>query len=171
MNFTLTIILIGFALIFIMANLAVLNAFYIERKKISDAWNKIIDAFSLRTDLVPLLISTFQDYKKLDDKSLELIIAYKNNCYKERDKNKKIGLERKLDTYIDQIISEAKKTPKLKSDIDFFEIQSLLKIRRAEIINAINEYNEAIKIYNNRLKSWTSKIISFLFSFQKIHTI
>lgn len=160
---SLNLIIGSLILIFLLVNAAVLNVLLSERDKVKNAWENAINAYSLRSDILPLLLITFQEYKKLDPKSLKALLNQRHLCHKETNAQKRINFEVKLDNFIDQIINEAEKTPKLKNDIDFLEIKNILIEKRSLIESALNMRKLLIDTFNTRLAGWYSQIVRIVF--------
>ena len=158
-------------IILLLSNLALANSLFSLKNNIKQSWQTIINAFDTRTDLIPLLITTFTEYKKFDKKSLSSLIKSKNDSYIIKEVNKKFAIESKIDDFIDKIIEEGKRSKKLSADVDFLELIGLFEESKNEIRSLINSHNELTENYNHNLKSFYAILIRPIIGWRGVKTL
>ena len=100
-------------------------------------------------------------------KTLEKVIAARNNGYSSLNTQQKLQANAELGTAIKSLNVVAEQYPDLKANQNFMDLSAQLKKTEEDIANARKYYNAVVKQYNNLTQMFPSSIVASMFRFEK----
>ena len=157
-----TAIIIVVVLVLIVYILITFNALVISKNKVKQAKSSIDVYLTKRFELIPNLVACVKGYMK-HEKEVNEKIAELRTIYKET-KNINSGAE--LNYIFNNLMAIAENYPDLKAGEQFLNLQKNLSKIESELQAARRLYNSEVTVYNNKVQSIPSNIISKIFGFK-----
>ena len=162
-------ILIGLAVlvfIFIVAAIGIYNSLVALRNQSKNAWSQIDVQLKRRHDLVPNLVETVRGYATHEQKTLENVIAARNQAMGAGNVDDRIKAEAGLSGAIGRLMVVVEQYPDLKANKNFLALQEELSSTENKIAFSRQFYNDSVMQYNTKLESFPSNILAGMFHFQ-----
>src|SRR5690349_23866398 len=153
-----------FVLIFLMA-IGIYNGLVASRNQTKNAWSQIDVQLKRRHDLVPNLVETVRGYATHEQKTLENVIAARNQAMGAGSVDDKIKAEIGLSGALGRLMLVVEQYPQLKANTNFLALQEELSSTENKIGFARQFYNDATMQYNTKLESFPSNILAGMFHF------
>lgn len=140
------------------------NRFIRYRNMGEEAWSGIDVALKRRSNLIPNLVSTTKGYSQHESEVLtrmaEARAASASIAAREDEESR---ITRSLRT----ILAVAESYPDLKASSNFLALHHSLDEVEAEIQEARNRYNYAVRRFNTLVESFPSSLIAGMFAFER----
>ena len=134
------------------------NGLVVARNKVKDQFSQIDIQLKKRFDLIPNLVNTVKGYAKH---------SFRNVYANGKTDNEKVEASNELSKSLTHLFALAESYPELKANTNFEELQRELKDVEEKISYARSFYNDAVRLYNNKVETIPSNIIASLFGFKK----
>lgn len=134
---------------------------------VSEAWSGIDVQLKRRYDLIPNLVTVVKQYSIHEKEILENITKMRSISMNETDIEKKAAAESHLTNALKTLFAVSENYPNLKANENFLHLQNELAKLEDEIQLARRYYNGAARNYNISVKSFPSRIIALIFSFNE----
>lgn len=156
------------ALMIIIALIILGTIFMVASKNsISTSKNRVDEAYSTmdvylkkRHDLIPNLVNTVKGYTNYESDTLESISKASNAALGANSRQQAFNGEEKLDNVSTQLLAIAQAYPDLKADSSFNNLMNQLQNVEEEIANSRKYYNASVRIYNDRITTFPSKMFA-----------
>ena len=143
------------------------NALVKARNKVKDQFSQIDIQLKKRFDLIPNLVETVKGYAKHESETLEKIINARNVYANAKTDEEKVEASNELSKSLTHLFALAESYPEFKANTNFEELQRELKDVEEKISYARSFYNDAVRLYNNKVETIPSNIIASIFKFEK----
>lgn len=143
------------------------NGLVVARNKVKDQFSQIDIQLKKRFDLIPNLVNTVKGYAKHESETLEKVINARNTYANAKTDEEKVEASNELSKGLTHLFALAESYPELKANTNFEELQRELKDVEDKISYARSFYNDAVRLYNNKVETIPSNIIASLFGFKK----
>lgn len=143
------------------------NALIKSRNKVKDQFSQIDIQLKKRFDLIPNLVETVKGYAKHESETFEKVINARNGYANAKTDEEKVEASNELSKSLTHLFALAESYPELKANTNFEELQRELKDVEEKISYARSFYNDAVRLYNNKVETIPSNIIASLFGFKK----
>ncbi|HEU4339824.1 MAG TPA: LemA family protein [Planctomycetota bacterium] len=163
------ILLLVFGGLFVLVALAAIgiyNGLVAARNQTKNAWSQIDVQLKRRHDLVPNLVETVRGYATHEQKTLENVIAARNQAMGAGSVDDKIKAEAGLSGALGRLMLVVEQYPQLKANTNFLALQEELSSTENKIAFARQFYNDSVMQYNTKLESFPSNILAGMFHFQ-----
>jgi LemA protein len=130
-----------------------------------NSWSKVLTAYQRRADLIPNLVNTVKGSTKFEQDTQTQIAALRSgiqNAKTPTDLNK-VGNE--MNGLISGLIVNVEAYPDLKSNANFLALQDELAGTESRIKWERDNYNDAVKSYKARIRTFPSNIFASMFGF------
>ncbi len=143
------------------------NGLVKARNKVKDQFSQIDIQLKKRFDLIPNLVETVKGYAKHESETFEKVINARNGYANAKTDEEKVEASNELSKGLNHLLALAESYPELKANTNFEELQRELKDVEDKISYARSFYNDAVRLYNNKVETIPSNIIASLFGFKK----
>ena len=143
---------------------------------ISQSWAQVQTQYQRRTDLIPNLVNTVKGYADFEKSTLLQVTEA-------RAKATGINLDAKdltpenlakfqqaqdqVSSSLSRLLVSVEKYPDLKANQNFLELQAQLEGTENRISVARNDFNNAVKAYNTKIRKFPSNLTAMMFGFDK----
>ncbi len=127
-----------------------------------------------RHDEIPKLVETCKQYMQHEQKTLEKVIAARNQVAKASQQGDMAALgaaEGQLRAGLGQIFALSEAYPELKANEQFSNLQSRISSLENAIADRREFYNESVTINNARIEQFPEVLIARLMNFQAFKTL
>lgn len=155
-------LLIVLALIVIVAIVAVVmyNGLVRLRNKIDGAFAQIDVQLNRRHDLIPNLVETVKGYAAHESKTLEAVVAARNQATAATGTAEKAQAENVLTGALKSLFAVAEAYPDLKANQGFQQLQSQLAETEDRIAFARQYFNDNVRIYNTKVQTFPTMFLA-----------
>ncbi len=135
---------------------------------VKNAWSQVENQLQRRYDLIPNLVETVKGYAKQEkDVMVQVTEARaKVGGTANAPVPDKISANNELSGALSRLMVVVEKYPDLKSNQNFMALQDELAGTENRIAVERMRYNEAVKIYNQAIKSFPANLLAGMFGFK-----
>jgi LemA protein len=150
------------------------NSLVSKREKIKLQWSEVQSTYQRRLDLIPNLVNVVKGVSDFEQTTLENIAAARANALNGLSNDeitgenyqKQKGLQDSLAAAANRMIILIEKYPTLKGTAAYSGLQTQLEGTERRIKVARNDFNEAVAVYNKKVRSFPSNIFAGLLGFK-----
>ena len=139
------------------------NSFVRRIKKVKQAESSIDVYLTQRFDLIPNLIECVKAYMEYEKETFMKMTEMRANYLKDKDLNSGEILNKEFN----RIILTAESYPELKANQQFLHLQKSLTKMENQLQAARRIYNSEVTLYNTKVNTFPSNIISNIFNFKE----
>jgi LemA protein len=164
---TIVWILLGIAVVLVIAIIVMYNSLVRLRVRVNEAWSDIDVQLKRRYDLIPNLIETVKGYAKHEKELFENVTKARANSMKAEGVAEKGKAENMLTDTLKSLFAVAENYPRLKANENFMELQKELSDTENKIQASRRFYNGNVRELNTKIQVFPSNIIAGMFGFDK----
>jgi LemA protein len=143
------------------------NTLVRSRNEVKNAWSSIDVQLKRRYDLIPNLIETVKGYAGHERKTLEAVVQARQQAINSSgNAEERAKVENALTSALRSLFAVAEAYPDLKANQNFLALQEELANTENKIGFARQFYNDAVKLYKNRVEMFPSNIVANMFGFK-----
>ncbi|WP_435133961.1 LemA family protein [Formosa sp. A9] len=144
-------------------------------ENVSEAWGNVQTAYQRRNDLIGNLVKTVQGAADFERSTLTEVIEARAKATATTINPENITPEQLqqfneaqggLSSALSRLLVSVERYPDLKANQNFLKLQDELTSTENTIQTARVRYNEAIKPYNNHIKTFPNSLLAGLFNFE-----
>ncbi len=158
-------VFIGLLALLVFYLFSVYNGLVSLRNNIDKAWANIDVLLKQRTDLIPNLVETVKGYMKYEKQVLTDITALRTSIMGAQGPQETATHSEAISAALKTIFAVSEKYPNLKANENFLKLQEQLSSMENQIADRREFYNDAVMLYNTRIKSVPDSIIAAMFHF------
>ncbi|NBV14594.1 MAG: LemA family protein [Sphingobacteriia bacterium] len=140
-------------------------------------WGQVKNAYQRRMDLIPNLVSTVKNYADFEKSTLENVVSARSRVGSIQVDEKMLNDPQKMKAFeeaqgqftsaLSRLMVVAENYPNLKADQQFLNLQSQLEGSENRIAVERNRFNEVVKLYNTKVRTFPGNILAGIFGFEK----
>ena len=134
---------------------------------VKTSWAQVENQLQRRYDLIPNYVETVKGYAKQERKVFIEVTKARAMVGSSTAIPDKIQANNELSNALSRLLVVVERYPDLKSNQNFIRLQDELAGTENRIATERRRYNETVKIYNIKLRSFPSNIIGGVFGFEK----
>ncbi|MEL4306565.1 LemA family protein [Joostella sp. CR20] len=144
-------------------------------ENVSEAWGNVQTAYQRRNDLIGNLVNTVKGAADFERKTLTDVIEARAKATQVNINPENITPEQLeqfnqaqggVSSALSRLLVSVERYPELKANQNFLKLQDELTSTENSIQTARVRYNEAIKPYNNHVKTFPNSILAGWFGFE-----
>ncbi|RXP44549.1 LemA family protein [Lutibacter sp. HS1-25] len=145
-------------------------------ENVKESWGNVQTAYQRRSDLIGNLVNTVQGAADYEKETLTAVIEARAKATSVSIDPANITPEQLaqfnqaqggLSGALKSLLVTVERYPDLKANQNFLKLQDELTSTENQILTARTRYNEAIKPYNNHVKTFPNNILAGFFNFQE----
>ncbi len=126
----------------------------------NNKWAQVATQYQRRVDLIPNLVSTVKGAAGFEQKTLEDITQLRSQWQTAPDINSKINTANQIESTLSKLLVISENYPQLTSTKNFQSLQDELANTENKIAVERQRYNDAIRDFNARIKTFPSSIVA-----------
>lgn len=164
----------GVLLLLVMMIAGSYNGMVSSRESVNTAWSKVESQYQRRSDLIPNLVNTVKGAANFEQETLTKVIEARSKVTQIKvDANNPEDIARfqqaqgQVSSSLSRLLAVAENYPQLKATENFKDLQSQLEGTENRITVARNDFNDAARSYNTKIKSFPANLLSGMFGFKE----
>jgi LemA protein len=134
---------------------------------IKAAWSQVENQLQRRYDLIPNLMETVKGYAKQEKDVLVEVTNARSKVGGAGTVPDKIAANNELSGALSRLMVVVERYPDLKSNQNFMKLQDELAGTENRIAVERMRYNDAVKIYNQAIRSFPANFVAGMFGFKE----
>ena len=134
---------------------------------IKAAWSQVENQLQRRYDLIPNLVETVKGYAKQEKDVLVEVTNARSKVGGAGTVPDKIAANNELSGALSRLMVVVERYPDLKSNQNFMRLQDELAGTENRIAVERMRYNDAVKIYNEAIRSFPANILASMYGFKE----
>lgn len=164
------------ALLLMFSGCSTYNSLVQLDEEVQTQWSQVENQYQRRADLIPNLVATVKGYAAHEEETLTQVIearAKATSTTIDASKLDDASLAKfqqhqdALSSALSRLMVVAEKYPDLKANEQFLNLQSQLEGTENRITVARQDFNNAAKTYNTKLRSFPNNIFAGMFGFER----
>jgi LemA protein len=143
------------------------NKFVSLDQTVKTSWAQVENQLQRRFDLIPNLVETVKGYAKQEKDVMVEVTNARAKVGGAGNVPDKINANNELSGALSRLMVVVEKYPDLKSNQNFMHLQDELAGTENRIAVERMRYNEAVKIYNQTIKSFPANLLAGMFGFKE----
>ncbi len=144
-------------------------------ENISESWGNVQTAYQRRSDLIGNLVNTVKGAADFEKSTLTAVINARAKATSVSIDPSNITpqqlanfnkVQGGLSGALKSLLVTVERYPELKANQNFLKLQDELASTENQILTARTRFNEAVKPYNNHVKTFPNSILAGLFNFE-----
>ncbi len=131
------------------------------------AWAQVENQLQRRYDLIPNYVETVKGYAKHEKEVFIKVTEARSRVAGATKVGDKIEANNQLSSALGRLLVVVERYPELKANTNFIRLQDELAGTENRIAVERRRYNEAVRAYNVRIRSFPTNLIAGMFGFEK----
>ena len=164
----------GVLLLLVMMIAGSYNGMVSSRESVNTAWSKVESQYQRRSDLIPNLVNTVKGAANFEQETLTKVIEARSKVTQIKvDANNPEDIARfqqaqgQVSSSLSRLLAVSENYPQLKATENFKDLQSQLEGTENRITVARNDFNDAARSYNTKIKSFPANLLAGMFGFKE----
>jgi len=134
---------------------------------IKGAWAQVENQLQRRYDLIPNYVETVKGYAKFEKDVLLKVTEARARVGGAGSVKEKIDANNELSSALSRLLVVVERYPDLKANQNFIRLQDELAGTENRIAVERRRYNEAVRAYNVKIRSFPTNILAGMFGFSR----
>jgi LemA protein len=165
------LIVIGIVLLVILIPFGYLkgtyNALVTMDEGVKGAWAQVENQLQRRYDLIPNYVETVKGYAKHEKDVFIRVTEARSKVAGAGGISEKIAANNQLSSALARLLVVVERYPQLKANTNFIRLQDELAGTENRISVERRRFNETVKAYNTKIRSFPTNLIAGMFGFEK----
>ncbi|MBW1677522.1 MAG: LemA family protein [Deltaproteobacteria bacterium] len=166
-----TLIVIGVVLLVILIPFGYLkgtyNSLVTMDEGVKGAWAQVENQLQRRYDLIPNYVETVKGYAKHEKEVFLKVTQARSKVAGAGAISEKIAANNELSSALGRLLVVVERYPDLKANTNFIRLQDELAGTENRISVERRRFNETVKAYNTKIRSFPTNLIAGTFGFEK----
>jgi LemA protein len=136
-------------------------------ENVKTAWSQVENQLQRRLDLIPNYVETVKGYAKHEREVLIQVTEARAKVAGAGSVEGKIEANNELSSALARLLVVVERYPDLKANQNFIRLQDELAGTENRVAVERRRYNEAVRMYNTKIRSFPTNIIAGMFRFQR----
>ena len=164
----LLVLILGLAIATGITAWVIYNGLISKKNDVERAFSTIDVLLKKRSDLIPNLVASVQNYKQFEQNTLVEVTRLRSRVMARGvGRNERVDLENQISRSLGNILALAETYPELKASEQFKELQIAIYEVEEQISAARRFYNSAVNEYNNGIEMFPSNLIASSMNYQR----
>jgi LemA protein len=161
------IVVVVILLIFFLSIKGMYNSLVRLDEGIKGAWAQVENQLQRRYDLIPNYVETVKGYAKFEKDVLLKVTEARARVGGAGSVKEKIDANNELTSALSRLLVVVERYPDLKANQNFIRLQDELAGTENRIAVERRRYNEAVRTYNVKIRSFPTNILAGMFGFSR----
>lgn len=143
------------------------NSLVRMEEDVNGAWAQVENQLQRRYDLIPNYVETVKGYASHEKEVLMGVTEARSRVAGAQTINDKMEANNQLSSALSRLLVVVERYPDLKANTNFIRLQDELAGTENRIAVERRRFNEAVKAYNIKIRSFPTNILAGIFGFEK----
>ena len=134
---------------------------------VKGAWAQVENQLQRRYDLIPNYVETVKGYAKHEKEVFIQVTEARSKVAGAGTIPEKIGANNQLSSALARLLVVVERYPALKANTNFIRLQDELAGTENRIAVERRRFNETVKMYNTKIRSFPTNLVAGMFGFEK----
>lgn len=135
-------------------------------EQVKAAWAQVENQLQRRYDLIPNYVETVKGYAKHEKEVFIKVTEARSKVAGAKSISEKIRANNELSTALSRLLVVVERYPELKANQNFIRLQDELAGTENRIAVERRRFNEAVRAYNTKIRSFPTNFIALMFGFK-----
>jgi len=131
------------------------------------AWAQVENQLQRRYDLIPNYVETVKGYAKHEKEVFLKVTKARSRVGQAGAISEKIAANNQLSSALARLLVVVERYPDLKANTNFIRLQDELAGTENRVSVERRRFNEAVRVYNTKIRSFPTNLIAGMFGFEK----
>ena len=141
------------------------NGLVSMNENVTGKWAQVENQLQRRNDLIPNLVNTVKGYANHETEVFKQVADARAKLGGAKTVAETSAANNEMNTALSRLLMVAENYPELKSNTNFTQLQDELAGTENRIAVARKDYNDAVQIYNAKIKSLPASLYAGAFGF------
>jgi len=165
------LIIVGIVLLVVLVPLLYLkgtyNSLVTMDEGVKAAWAQVENQLQRRYDLIPNYVETVKGYAKHEKEVFLKVTEARSKVGGAGSIGEKIAANNQLSSALSRLLLVVERYPDLKANTNFIRLQDELAGTENRVAVERRRFNETVRVYNTKIRSFPTNLIAGLFGFEK----
>lgn len=161
------LVILGILGLFFITMVVQYNSLVKMDESVKAAWAQVENQLQRRYDLIPNLVETVKGYAAHEKEVLLQVTEARARVGQAKTPEEKIEANQMLSSALSRLLVVVERYPDLKASQNFIRLQDELAGTENRISVERRRYNEAVRIYNSKIRSFPTNLIASWFGFER----
>jgi LemA protein len=143
------------------------NSLVTMDESVKAAWAQVENQLQRRYDLIPNLVETVKGFAAQEKDVFIKVTEARSKVAGAGTIDEKIDANNQLSSALSRLLVVVERYPDLKSNTNFIRLQDELAGTENRISVERRRFNEAVRTYNTKIRSFPTNILAGMFGFEK----
>lgn len=159
------LIVLGVIVFFTLYVVGAYNGFVGGKAGVESSWAQVETQMQRRIDLIPNLVSTVKGAAEFEQETFTEITEARSRWQGASTRSEKVAAAPELDTALSRLLLTFENYPDLQATQAFRDLMVQLEGTENRIAVSRRDFNEAVRIYNLRIRRFPSRLLAEFFGF------
>ncbi len=142
------------------------NSLVTMDESVKGAWAQVENQLQRRYDLIPNYVETVKGYAAHEKEVFVKVTEARSKVAGAGSINEKIQANNQLSSALSRLLVVVERYPELKANTNFIRLQDELAGTENRIAVERRRFNETVKVYNIKIRTFPTNIIAGMFGFE-----
>ncbi len=166
-----TLIVVGVVVFIVLSFLLSLkgtyNSLVAMDESVKGAWAQVENQLQRRYDLIPNYVETVKGYAKHEKEVFVKVTEARSKVAGAGSIGEKVAANNQLSSALSRLLVVVERYPELKANTNFIRLQDELAGTENRIAVERRRFNEAVRVFNTKIRSFPTNLIAGMFGFDK----
>jgi LemA protein len=143
------------------------NSLVTMDESVKGAWAQVENQLQRRYDLIPNYVETVKGYAAHEKEVFVKVTEARSKVAGAGNIDEKIQANNQLSSALSRLLVVVERYPELKANTNFIRLQDELAGTENRIAVERRRFNETVKVYNIKIRTFPTNIIARMFGFEK----
>ena len=143
------------------------NSLVTMDESVKGAWAQVENQLQRRYDLIPNYVETVKGYAAHEKEVFVKVTEARSKVAGAGSINEKIQANNQLSSALSRLLVVVERYPELKANTNFIRLQDELAGTENRIAVERRRFNETVKVYNIKIRTFPTNIMAGMFGFEK----